>query len=249
MCVNDVITSGAKPLFFLDYRGINKVNSQKIKQIIKGIAGGCKDSRCALLGGEIAELKDLYKKDEYDLAGFAVGIIKKNKIINGSKINPGNIVIGLPFSGLHSNGYTLIRMILKENKISVKGKLGKEILKPTKIYTDIIMHLVDKLSILGIAHITGGRLGENIKRILPKGCSVLINKDSWQIPPIFKKIQRLGGISSKEMYKVFNMRIGMVVIVSKKDLPKVKRLFKNRKEKFYMIGKNIKQANNIVNWN
>lgn len=233
MSVNDTITSGAKPLFFLDYIGTNKVKPQIIKEIIKGITKGCQEAGCSLIGGEIAELPDFYKKGEYDLAGFGVGIVKKNKIIDGQKIKAGDLIIGLASDGLHSNGYALARRALKKaNKNTLK-----ELLKPTKIYAKTILDLTSKFDIKGIAHITGGGLTGNIPRILPKNCQAEIYKNSWPVPKIFKEIQEKGKISDQEMFKTFNMGIGMVFIISKNDPEKINSYLKAKKEKFFLIGK------------
>jgi len=221
MCVNDIITCGAKPLFFLDYISIGKLSEKVAVELIKGIAGGCKMAGCALLGGETAEMPDFYPEGEYDLAGFAVGIVEKSKIIDGREIREGDSVIGLTSNGLHSNGFSLARKILLEsNKYKIEDKvssfeeyLGEELLTPTKIYVHPVLHLLGKYKILGIAHITGGGLSENIPRILPEGVAARINQKSWPKPPIFSLIQKEGKISDEEMYRTFNMGIGMVLIV------------------------------------
>lgn len=227
MCVNDVLTLGAEMLFFLDYLASSSINPDKAREIIKGIAIGCKESNCALIGGETPELPGFYKKNEYDLAGFAVGVVEKDRIINGANIKPGDIVIGLKSSGVHSNGYSLIRKVLFEKaKLSVKDtveglntSLGEELLKPTKIYVKAVRNVLDKFKarnpIKGIAHITGGGLIENVPRILPQGCAVNIKKGEWEAPAIFNIVKKHGNINENEMYRVFNMGIGMVLIVSK----------------------------------
>ena len=214
MCVNDVLCTGAKPVFFLDYFATGKLELKVAKEIIKGIHEGCKQAGCILLGGETAEMPGFYKKGEYDLAGFAVGIVEKDKIIDGKKISPGDYVFGLPSTGPHSNGYSLIRKIFSEKELK---NLGNQLLKPTKIYSKEILKGPGKYA-KGIAHITGGGFYDNIPRVLPENCQVVIFKNRWQIPEIFYKIQKKGNVSEKEMFRVFNMGIGMVIISSKEKL-------------------------------
>lgn len=244
MNVDDVVTSGAKPLFFLDYIACQKVKPALIEKIIKGILKGCQIAGCKLLGGETAELPDFYKEGEYDLAGFAVGIVEKKKAITGSNIKVGDKIIGLASSGLHSNGYALARKVFFETmKLNPRDKLenldkpiGEELLTPTKIYTPTILSLIKRFKIKGIAHITGGGLPENLARVLPKKTQAVVNLDSWPIPWIFKLIQRLGHINQEEMYKTFNMGIGMVVVVEAKDVSKVLAYLGRIREKAYPIG-------------
>ncbi|MEA2022509.1 MAG: phosphoribosylformylglycinamidine cyclo-ligase [Candidatus Caldatribacteriota bacterium] len=248
MSVNDIITCGAKPLFFLDYISTGKLEKEKTISLIKGIVKGCKMAGCALLGGETAEMPDFYPPGEYDLAGFAVGIIDKKKIINGEKISEGNKIIGLASSGLHSNGFSLVRKILLENKKyqmsdridCLQNTLGEELLKPTKIYIKVILDLIKKHEILGIAHITGGGLIENVPRILPEGLSVEINSGSWQKPPIFSLIQKEGDIAEQEMYRTFNMGIGIALIVSDSEAEKILEELKSINCESYIIGQVIK---------
>ncbi|MBA7526205.1 Phosphoribosylformylglycinamidine cyclo-ligase [subsurface metagenome] len=221
MSVNDIITCGAKPLFFLDYISISKLSKKVVVELIKGITEGCKMAGCALLGGETAEMPGFYPEGEYDLAGFAVGVVEKSKIIDGRKIEEGDSVIGIASNGLHSNGFSLARKVLLEEKrydlektvLSLKNTLGEELLAPTRIYVKPVLYLLEKYRILGIAHITGGGLLENIPRVLPGGISVKINQESWIEPPIFSLIQKEGKISDEEMYRTFNMGIGMALIV------------------------------------
>lgn len=217
MNVDDVVCCGAKPLFFLDYYACSKLDLKVSEQIIKGIHKGCKLSGCILLGGETAEMPGFYSKGEYDLAGFAVGIVEKNRVIDGRKIKIGDVLIGLPSSGLHSNGYSLVHKIFSRQELITHSKI---LLEPTRIYTKQILKLLEpknriQSSIHGIAHITGGGFYDNIERLLPKNCNVVINKNSWEIMEIFKIIQKKGNIAEKEMYRVFNMGIGMVLIVDK----------------------------------
>lgn len=215
MCVNDVLTVGAEPVFFLDYFACGKLDLRIAQEVIKSIHRGCRQAGCILLGGETAEMPGFYKKGEYDLAGFAVGIVEKEKIIDGKKIKPGDCIFGLPSSGLHSNGFSLVRMVFSERELR---KLSEELLKPTKIYTKEILFGAGRYA-KGIAHITGGGFYDNIPRILPENCQAVIFKDSWQVPEIFSKIQRKGKISESEMFRVFNMGIGIVLISSEEKLP------------------------------
>lgn len=244
MGVNDIIVSGAEPLFFLDYFATGRLDAKTAAQVIKGIAKGCKEAGCALVGGETAEMPGFYKDGEYDLAGFAVGIADKGKIIDGRKIKPGDKIIGLASSGLHSNGYSLARKVifdkLKLNlKSRVKGlrkSIGDELLTPTKIYVKTVAALKKEFNIKGIAHITGGGLTENIPRILPGICKAKIFKDSWRIPSIFQIIQRAGRIEEMEMLRTFNCGIGMVIIVAGKDAGNAIKRLKAIKETPFLIG-------------
>ena len=248
MCVNDIVTCGAKPLFFLDYISIGKLSEKVAVELIKGIAGGCKMAGCALLGGETAEMPDFYPEGEYDLAGFAVGIVEKSKIIDGREIREGDSVIGLTSNGLHSNGFSLARKVLLEsNKYKIEEKvssfeeyLGEELLTPTKIYVHPVLHLLGKYKILGIAHITGGGLSENIPRILPEGVAARINQKSWPKPPIFSLIQKEGKISDEEMYRTFNMGIGMVLIVRADKTEQIINELGQMDFPSYIIGKVVK---------
>lgn len=244
MGVNDIIVSGAEPLFFLDYFATGRLDAKTAAQVIKGIAKGCRQAGCALVGGETAEMPGFYKDGEYDLAGFAVGIADKGKIIDGRKIKPGDKIIGLASSGLHSNGYSLARKVifdkLKLNlKSRVKGlrkSIGDELLTPTKIYVKTVTTLKKEFNIKGIAHITGGGLTENIPRILPGICKAKIFKDSWRIPSIFQIIQRAGRIEEMEMLRTFNCGIGMVIIVDGKDAGNAIKRLKAIKETPFLIG-------------
>ncbi|MBN2058670.1 MAG: phosphoribosylformylglycinamidine cyclo-ligase [Candidatus Saganbacteria bacterium] len=244
MNVNDVIATGAKPLFFLDYIGCQKVHPPTIEKIVKGIAIGCKQAGCQLLGGETAELSDMYLQGEYDLAGFAVGLVDKKKVINGNRIKAGDKIIGLASFGLHSNGYSLARKVLfdhaklnpKEYLDDIDGKLGDELLKPTRIYVPLIQKLQKKFKIKGIAHITGGGLPENVARILPKRAQAVMDLNSWTVPAIFRLIKRLGKVDQDEMFHTFNMGIGMVLVVEESIADKVMKFLAKQKEKAYIIG-------------
>jgi phosphoribosylformylglycinamidine cyclo-ligase len=215
MSVNDLLCCGAKPLFFLDYIGCQKVIPDQIAALVQGVATGCEQAGCTLIGGETAELHDMYAPGEYDLAGFAVGLVDKQKIINGHRIQSGDQLIGLPATGIHSNGLTLARKVLPQTDYPA-------LLVPTKIYVKEVHTLLENgVQIKGIAHITGGGLIENVPRILPAGCQMKLYYGSWPIPEIFKKIQQQGQITNSEMYRVFNMGIGLVLVVSRKELPKI----------------------------
>jgi phosphoribosylformylglycinamidine cyclo-ligase len=218
MSVNDLICCGAKPLFFLDYIACHKNVPEQIKEIVDGIVEGCEQSECALIGGEMAEMNDLYKDGDYDLAGFAVGVVEKDERIDGSKIAPGNYVYGLASSGVHSNGYSLLRKVLTKDVCEKYGLSAKDLLVPTKIYVKEILGLVSQKCVNGIAHITGGGLAENLERILPEGVNIKINKSKIKTPKIFEIIKEAGSIKETEMFRVFNMGVGMVVITSK-ELP------------------------------
>jgi len=249
MSVNDIITCGAKPLFFLDYISIGKLSEKVVVELVKGVTEGCKIAGCTLLGGETAEMPGFYAGNEYDLAGFAVGVVEKSEIIDGREIQEGDSVIGIASNGLHSNGFSLVRKVLFESKkYKMDDKLpffekplGRELLRPTRIYVSPVLHLLEKYKILGIAHITGGGIVENIPRILPEVVSVRIDQESWSTPPIFTFIQEEGEISDGEMYRTFNMGIGMVLIVSSNDASKVIDELKMAEYNSYLIGKVIKR--------
>jgi phosphoribosylformylglycinamidine cyclo-ligase len=253
MCVNDVIVVGAKPLFFLDYFATGKLESEKAIEVIKGITEGCQIAGCSLIGGETAELPGFYKEGEYDLAGFCVGIAEKEEIIDTSFIKEGDVIIGLPSSGVHSNGYSLVRKVFfEENKFSVDtyvpdlGKtLGEELLTPTKIYVKSVAALKG-LNIKGMAHITGGGFIENIPRILEKGLSAKIERGSWEVPVIFNLIRKLGNIEEKEMYRTFNMGIGMVVIVDKEEISFALKRLEEAGEKAFVVGEIVKGEDGVL---
>lgn len=247
MCVNDILVQGAEPLFFLDYIACDRIYPEKIEAIIKGIAEGCLKSGCSLIGGETAEMPGMYASSEYDIAGFAVGIVDKRKIIDGSTIKEGDLVIGLPSSGVHSNGFSLVRYLLLERQgyslkeeIEGLGCLGEELLKPTKIYVKTILELLKKIEIKGMVHVTGGGFIENIPRVLPKDLNVQIELGSWPILPIFELIQREGNICFFEMFRTFNMGIGFTLVVSKTQAELAMRELSNLGEEAYLIGKVVK---------
>ena len=243
MNVNDIVVHGAKPLFFLDYLAMGELNTSVAENIIKGISEGCKQSGCALLGGETAELPGFYKKGEYDLSGFCVGFVDESKIIDGSSIGVGNVIIGLASSGVHSNGFSLIRKIIKDKSISLNEKidetsrtLGDVLLTPTKIYVGSILNLIRDFQINGMAHITGGGFFENIPRILPRGVKAKIDFYSFEKPAIFHWIKEEANLSWEEMMAIFNCGIGMVLIVKREDAEDILNRLKGLKEKAWIIG-------------
>jgi phosphoribosylformylglycinamidine cyclo-ligase len=244
MCVNDVAVSGAEPLFFLDYLATGKLAVPKAEAIVKGIAEGCRQAGCALIGGETAEMPSFYPEGEYDLAGFAVGVVDRPKIIDGRDIRPGDVLIGLASSGLHSNGYSLARRVLfEQGRLTVTSRvpgldrpLGEVLLTPTRIYAKQILGMAASGAIRGIAHITGGGLTENLPRIFPKGCGAVITRGSWPVPPIFAVLQKLGSISDDEMFRVFNMGIGLVLVVSSSASAEVMTRATELGERAYRIG-------------
>lgn len=220
MCVNDILVQGAEPLFFLDYLAVGKLTPEQVEQVVSGVAGGCRLAGCALLGGETAEMPGFYPEGEYDLAGFAVGIAEKDNLIDGSCISPGDTVIGLASTGMHSNGYSLARRVLQEQAGLAledvprewKVSLGEELLRPTRIYVPAVKPLFGKFFITGAAHITGGGLVGNLPRILKPGLQIVLKEGSWPIPPVFELIERSGPVNRNEMYRVFNMGIGFTLI-------------------------------------
>lgn len=241
MSVNDVICLGAQPLFFLDYIACGKVNPEVLKTIVKGIHKGLSFSNCKLLGGETAEMPGMYKEDEYDLAGFCVGIVDKNKMINGSKITEGDLVIGLESNGLHSNGFSLARKALGQNGIK---KYANELLKPTRIYVKPVLALCAMpyalCAIKGIAHITGGAFYEKAVKILPDNYGMVIDRKSWKAPDIFTVIQEKGNVSEEEMHTVFNMGIGMILVIEPKYFKAIFKKLSDLKVKSFVIGQIIK---------
>ncbi|MCL1924643.1 MAG: phosphoribosylformylglycinamidine cyclo-ligase [Defluviitaleaceae bacterium] len=260
MCVNDILAMGAKPIYFLDYIATGKLNPAQAAEIVKGISKGCIEAGCALIGGETAEMPDIYKEKEYDLAGFVTGIVSKDKLITGENIKEGDILVGLASSGVHSSGFSLVRKILKDTNFQIPAKdifnkyipncedenikidnisLGELLLKPTKIYVKQVLELLKTIDLKGIAHITGGGFYENIPRMLPKGLGAKIDLGSWRVLPIFKLLQEKGEIPEEEMFGVFNMGIGMVLAVNKEDAHKI--------ENAYIIGSVVKGDGVIFN--
>ncbi|EIS9209373.1 TPA: phosphoribosylformylglycinamidine cyclo-ligase [Clostridioides difficile] len=236
MCVNDLICQGAKPLFFLDYIALGKLVPEHIEKIVGGIADGCKMSGCALIGGETAEMPGMYGEDDYDLAGFSVGIADKEKIVSGNNVKSGDVLVGISSSGVHSNGFSFIRKIFletynykMEQYVEELGMtVGEALLTPTKIYVKLALDVLAKHDIKAIAHITGGGLIENITRVIPKGLGLDINKKSWEKPPIFKMIEGFNAVDERELHKSFNMGIGLVLIVDKENADDVVNFINNR---------------------
>ena len=253
MSVNDLIVQGAKPLLFLDYISINKIDLKKLKSIIKGIVNGCEQSECELVGGETAEMPGTYEKGKFDIAGFAVGVVGKNKILSKNKIKNNDLVLAIPSSGLHSNGYSLVRYVLNKKKINIKKNnfLRTELLRPTKIYVKEVLKLIDKNLISGCANITGGGLADNIKRIIPENLVAEIDLKKINTSKIFRWLKK-NDISDKEMLKTFNCGVGFCLIISPKNLDKVKKYF-TKEFKPYVIGKISKGKNKVklngsINW-
>lgn len=245
MCVNDILVHGAEPLFFLDYIGLGKLKPVQVESLVKGVSEGCLQAGCALIGGETAEMPGFYKEDEYDLAGFAVGVVDRSRIIDGSKINSGDILIGLPSSGIHSNGYSLVRKVLLETaglrldeKIEDLGEtLGKVLLTPTRIYVKPVLSLLSEVKVSGMAHITGGGITENLQRVLPEGVTAEIETGTINTPQIFNLIQKLGSVKKEEMYRTFNMGIGFIIAVSPDQLDKALNHLRDKGEKCIVIGR------------
>lgn len=253
MCVNDIVVQGAEPLFFLDYLACDKVIPSKIESIVKGIADGCNQAGCSLIGGETAEMPGMYSEGEYDIAGFTVGIVDKSKMINGSNIAAGDTVIGLASSGVHSNGFSLVRKLLLEDAgyslqqefPELGGRLGDVLLAPTKIYVKPLLGLLKEIEVKGMAHITGGGFIENIPRMLPDGVNVDIEYGAWPILPIFKLMQDKGSISNKDMFTTFNMGIGMVLVVKEQDADGALQYLRSAGEEAYVIGR-VTEGERIV---
>lgn len=255
MCVNDILVTGAEPLFFLDYLACGKVDPVQVKEVVSGVAAGCRDAGCALTGGETAEMPDFYPVGEYDLAGFAVGAVNRDEIWDGKRISVGDLVIGLPSSGLHSNGFSLVRHILfkqcglsADDTFPETGRtIGEELLTPTRIYVKPVLALRERLghlTIKGAAHITGGGMTENIPRVIPQGLGVEIYRKEWPVLPIFHFLQRMGSVDMDEMYRVFNMGIGLVLVVEKETADKVLEALQELGEKAFVIGK-IKEGSGV----
>ncbi|MDE6182357.1 MAG: phosphoribosylformylglycinamidine cyclo-ligase [Eubacteriales bacterium] len=254
MCVNDIICSGAKPLFFLDYIAISKNYPEKIEQIVKGVSDACVLSGCQLVGGETAEMPGFYQKDEYDLAGFCVGVVDEEKMINNKNVKEGDVIIGIASSGVHSNGFSLVRKIfnvenanLNEKFEELNGKtIGEALLTPTKVYVKPILELMKHININSISHITGGGFYENIPRSLPEGLTAKIEKSSIKILPIFELISKKGNVPEKDMFNTFNMGIGMTVIVDKEDSKKAVEILKDLGEDAYIIGNVISSDEGVI---
>lgn len=249
MCVNDILVQGAKPLFLLDYLAVGKLDPARAEAIITGVAEGCKQAKCALIGGETAEMPGMYAEGEYDMAGFVVGIVDNGKIIDGTSIRVGHRLVGIASSGLHSNGFSLVRRIcfdqLKLTVDSVVPELGKplgqELITPTRIYTDTVQALLKDLPVHGLAHITGGGLVDNVVRVVPQGLSLLIRKGSWEIPPVFSFLRQAGRVPEMEMLRTFNNGIGMVALVPEAAVTEVLERLSGMNERAWVIGEVIER--------
>ena len=254
MCVNDILVQGAEPLFFLDYLAVGKLDPEQVADVVKGVAGACRESGCALIGGETAEMNGFYPEGEYDIAGFAVGVVEKSKLITSEKVKEGDILLGLPSSGVHSNGYSLVRKIVFEHKgfkgdeyIEELGKtIGEELLTPTRLYPQSCLPLLKEFDLHGLVHITGGGFYDNIPRALPEELAVEVNAEAWQVPPIFKLLQQWGNVDWPEMYRTFNMGIGMVLIASIDEAEKIEAFLAARGETVYEIGRVVKGNHDVT---
>lgn len=247
MSVNDILVSGAEPLFFLDYIGISRLEPSLVAEIVSGVAAGCKEAHCALLGGETAELPDLYREGEYDLAGFAVGVAEKRDLVDGQAIKTGDVLLGLASSGLHSNGYSLARKLAFEiggftcadTPAELGVTVGEELLRPTRIYVSAVLPLVRAGLIRGMVHITGGGFIDNIPRVLPHGLGAEIERGSWPAPPVFGWLQEIGQVEEREMFRTFNMGIGFVLVVAASDVAAVRACLAEQDEQAFVIGRVI----------
>ncbi|MDP3731582.1 MAG: phosphoribosylformylglycinamidine cyclo-ligase [Candidatus Omnitrophota bacterium] len=244
MNVNDVLCAGAKPLFFLDYIATGRIEKDVLTDVVKGIAAGCRQAGCHLVGGETAQMPEMYKESEYDIAGFCVGVVEKEKIINGSKIRPSDVVIGIASNGLHSNGYSLVRKVFNTAELK---RMAAQLLMPTRIYVKPILELLRYYdqSVHGISHITGGAFYDKISRILPKNVNVRIDKNSWSVPEIFRLIQNKGNIDDKEMYRTLNMGIGLVLIVKQEAAAAIIKKLGKLKLKSWIIGQAVKGSKKV----
>ncbi|MGM9969205.1 MAG: phosphoribosylformylglycinamidine cyclo-ligase [Anaeroplasma sp.] len=243
MCVNDVLAQGAEPLFFLDYIAVGHNEPTKIEAIVKGVAEGCIQAGCALIGGETAEMPGMYGDGEYDIAGYTTGVVEKSKLIDGTKVKVGDVLVGIASSGVHSNGYSLVRKIISDNKIDLHsysdelgGIVGEVFLTPTRIYCKQVLDVIRNVDVHGVAHITGGGFDENIPRILSDGMGLDIKEGSWPILPVFKFLEKYGKVNHREMFNIYNMGIGMVLAVDEKDAAKTIEILAKNGDKAYVIG-------------
>ena len=251
MCVNDCLAQGAEPLFFLDYVAVGKNHPAQIEQIVKGVADGCILAGCALIGGETAEMPGMYAEDEYDIAGFSVGVVEKSKLIDGSKVEVGDTIVGIASSGVHSNGFSLVRRIITESMDNYDtpfegSTIGETLLTPTKIYIKPVLKVIKNVDVHAICHITGGGFDENIPRVLHDNQGILVNEGTWPILPIFKYLEKTGNIPHREMFNVFNMGIGMIIVVNPKDADKVISILEENGEKAYKIGEVTNQKGVVI---
>ncbi|MMZ49537.1 Phosphoribosylformylglycinamidine cyclo-ligase [compost metagenome] len=260
MCVNDIVVQGAEPLFFLDYLACGKVVPERIEAIVKGIADGCEQSGSALIGGETAEMPGMYEESEYDIAGFSVGVVDADRVIDGKSIASGDIIIGMSSSGVHSNGFSLVRKVLLEDAglplheevAELGGKLGDVLLTPTRIYVKSCLALLEKVKVNGLVHITGGGFYDNIPRILPEGTAAHIEYGTWNIPPVFNLVETKGNVSKQDMFRTFNMGIGMIAIVRESDVDEALRVLTEAGEQAQVIGRIVQGDRDVqfggVNW-
>lgn len=254
MCVNDILVQGAEPLFFLDYLAVGRLEPEKVAAIVSGVAMACRESGCALIGGETAEMAGFYPDGEYDIAGFAVGVADKARLITGENVRPGDVLVGLPSSGLHSNGFSLVRKICFDVKrfavdrqIPELGRtLGEELLVPTRLYPKVCRPLFDKFAIRGMVHITGGGFYDNIPRVLPAGCAVTVDAAAWPLPPVFPLLREWGGVAWPEMFRTFNMGIGMILVVPAAEADAVRRDLAARGEPSFIIGEVTKGERDVT---
>lgn len=254
MCVNDILVQGAEPLFFLDYLAVGKLVPEQVAEIVKGVAGACRASGCALIGGETAEMSGFYPEGEYDIAGFAVGIVEKEKLITGKKVEAGDVLLGIPSSGVHSNGFSLVRRIVFDRKgfrgdeyMEELGKtIGEELLTPTRLYPRLCLPMIEQFDIHGMVHITGGGFYDNIPRILSEDMAAEIDADAWEMPAIFRLLQKWGNVDWKEMYRTFNMGIGMVIITESREAERIKGYMAEQKESCYEIGRVVKGSHEVT---
>ena len=254
MCVNDILVQGAEPLFFLDYLAVGKLDPEQVASVVKGVANACKESGCALIGGETAEMAGFYPNGEYDIAGFSVGVVEKSKVITSARVQEGDVLLGLPSTGVHSNGFSLVRKIVFDRQgmkgdeyIEELGKtIGEELLTPTRLYPKICLPLIEKFDLHGMVHVTGGGFYDNIPRALPDDLAVVIDDDAWEMPVIFQLLQKWGNVDWKEMYRTFNMGIGMILIVSQEEAEKVKAHLSGAGETVYTIGRVVRGQHDVT---
>ena len=244
MCVNDIVTCGAEPLFMLDYLATGRLDSRKMAEVVEGIVQGCQEANCALIGGETAEMPGLYAEDDYDLAGFCVGVVDRKKFIDGHTVAVGDVVLGLASSGIHSNGFSLARKVFSEDEMRVTW--GRQLLKPTQIYVKPVLALYRAGLVKGLAHITGGGFHDNIPRCLPKGMSAAVDRGAWQVPNLFLEIQRRGRIEDEEMFHTFNMGIGMAAVVSPDSVAEAQKVLEKFKLKSGVIAEVVKGDNEVI---
>lgn len=246
MCVNDVLAQGAEPLIFLDYVAIGHNIPAKVEAIVKGVAEGCRQAGCALVGGETAEMPGMYAGGEYDIAGYTTGVVEKSKLIDGSKVAEGDVLVGIASSGVHSNGFSLVRKILADNNLMDDKETLEWLLTPTKIYVKQVLDVIRQCDVHAICHITGGGFDENIPRVLKEGQAVEIEEGTWEILPVFKFLEEKGGVPHREMFNIFNMGIGMVVVVPAEEAPRAMEILASHGEKASIIGKVVKGENNVI---